>query len=160
MRQRSWAGALLVLLSSAALAEPGWRTYANDRFGTTVDYPDLFSRRDRPPDNSDGQGFRTADGRAELKVYGFFNVETKSPAELMAADRQPGTTYSYAAATGRGFAQSGVRGDWILYSRCAMSDRSDDIVGCVTLEYPRADASRWDAVVTRISRSLRFGAPW
>lgn len=140
-----------------ALARAGWLTYANERFGTTADYPDIFSRRNRPPENGDGQGFRTEDGRAELRVYGSFNVENQTPRELMIANREPGVAYSYAAATARGFAQSGTRGSRIVYQRCALSD---DILGCVVLTYPQDEKAEWDVIVTRVSGSLRFGPHW
>ena len=35
-------------------AAPHWRTYQNDRYGTTIDYPDFF-KPEPPPDNNDVQ---------------------------------------------------------------------------------------------------------
>ena len=63
--------------STAAAAQEHWATYTNPRFGTTTDYPsDLFTVQDPPAENGDGQTFRTADGRAELSIYGTNNLES------------------------------------------------------------------------------------
>lgn len=158
--QTGTAGAAILaaaILVSPALAEARWLTYANERFGTTADYPDIFSRPNPPPENGDGQGFKTEDGRAELLVYGSFNVENRSPRELMTGNREPGVAYRCAAASARGFVQSGTRGSRITYQRCALSG---DILGCVVLSYPQGEKARWDAIVTRVSGSLRFGPHW
>jgi len=44
----------------AALADD-WRTYHNDRYGTTIDYPSIF-KPGTPPDSDDGLAFTSADG--------------------------------------------------------------------------------------------------
>ena len=46
---------------------PKWRTYQNDRYGTTIDYPNSF-KAEPPPDNDDGRRFKSADG-AEFAVF-------------------------------------------------------------------------------------------
>jgi hypothetical protein len=67
---RCFALATLSLWSTAALAQQQWTTL-NPRFGAAADYPvDLFTVKDAPPENGDGQTFCTADGRAELSIYG------------------------------------------------------------------------------------------
>ena len=41
---------LALCVTTSAAAQQRWATYANPRFGTTVDYPaDLFPQRDPPP---------------------------------------------------------------------------------------------------------------
>lgn len=62
--------------SSVFAADVGWLTYANPRFGVAVDYPPAFSLRDPPPDNGDGQTFRTPRGDAVLLVFGSYNIAT------------------------------------------------------------------------------------
>src|ERR1700761_6576839 len=44
----------------AARAE-AWLTYQNDRYGTTIDYPDSF-KPEPPPDADDGRAFTRSDG--------------------------------------------------------------------------------------------------
>jgi len=55
----------------AALADD-WRTYQNDRYGTTIDYPSVF-RPGTPPGNDDGLAFASADG-AEFSVFTSYNA--------------------------------------------------------------------------------------
>ena len=145
---------------AASAEESGWATYANERFGTTADYPALFSRRERPPENGDGQAFRTADERALLRVYGSYNALNETPRQMMQSRRQSGIAYGYQEATSRWFVLSGTRGDRISYVRCALSDKASDVVGCVEIEYPASEAGDWNPRVARISRSLRFGTSW
>jgi hypothetical protein len=50
----------ILLVAGAARAADGWLTYQNDRYGTTIDYPDLFKMQP-PPDADDGRTFKSAD---------------------------------------------------------------------------------------------------
>ena len=146
------ASAMLASAASAQLAD--WRAYTNARFGVAVEYPDVFSVRSAEPDNGDGQSFATADGRAKLTVYGSYNADGRTPAQLLEAYKTEGVDYSYAQ-TGRGwFVLSGTKGDTIGYMRCNLGPRAD-VVGCFDIEYPAAEAARWAPVVERLGRSLR-----
>lgn len=151
--------AALVVASQAAAAE-AWRTYANPRFGATVDYPALFAIEDEPPANGDGQRFFTSDRRARLAVYGFNNASGSTPAQIMASSRKDGVAYSYADGRPDSYVLSGTRGDRIVYERCLRSRVDRTIFNCVDLEYPAAEQPAWGPIVTRISRSLRSGRPW
>jgi hypothetical protein len=53
------------------------------------------------------------------------------------------------------FAISSERDDVILYSRCNFSGGARGVIHCFDLKYPREEKRSWDAVVTRISLSLR-----
>ena len=150
---------LAILATLPAAAEEVWKTYVNDRFGTVVEYPDIFADLDRPPDNSDGQTFRTGDRSARLAAYGFYNVEEETMRQLMLRQKQDGVSYSYSAATRGAFTLSGTRAGRVFYTRCIVSAQSSDTVNCVELEYPESEVRRWDAIVARVSRSLRSQAP-
>jgi hypothetical protein len=43
----------------------------------------------------------------------------------------------------------------ILYSRCNFSGGRRGVIHCFDLKYPQEEKRSWDAVVTRISLSLR-----
>ncbi|MCB1548982.1 MAG: hypothetical protein KDJ41_14280, partial [Hyphomicrobiaceae bacterium] len=64
----------LVIAATLAAAVPalaedlGWQTYANPRFGYSVDVPVGYLLPQPGPDNGDGQTFASADGRAYLAV--------------------------------------------------------------------------------------------
>ena len=68
--------ALVPAIAFAAGAD--WRSYVNSRFGVLVEYPAWFTKRDPPPENGDGQVFRTASGDSSLRVYGSYNVDKSS----------------------------------------------------------------------------------
>jgi len=53
------------------------------------------------------------------------------------------------------FAISSERDGIILYSRCNFSSRAIRAIHCFDLTYPQEEKRAWDAVVTRISLSLR-----
>ena len=149
------AGLFVAASAFAQDAGAGWRTYANARFGVAVDYPAVFSVRGAEPENGDGQSFETADGAAKLRVYGGYNAERRTPAELLEAYKTAGVRYAYAA-SGRGwFALSGVKDGEIGYLRCNLG--AGDVVGCFEIRYPEAQAARWAPVVERLGRSLRLG---
>lgn len=152
------AGLAVVLAAGGtAAAQDRWATYHNARFGTTADYPaDVFTVRAPPPANGDGQTFRTADGRAELLIYGTHNVEDDTPRSYVAKYHN-GPEVTYKRVTRSFFVVSGVRDGKIFYSRCNFPAEADGIIDCLALRYPADDKAAWDAIVTRISRSLRSG---
>jgi hypothetical protein len=53
------------------------------------------------------------------------------------------------------FAISSERDGVILYSRCNFSGGAGGTIHCFDLKYPQVEKRSWDAVVTRISLSLR-----
>jgi hypothetical protein len=120
--------------------------------GTSVQVPrELFPIRK-------GSGrerlFTTADGRAELRVFAFRNERGESPARYlrrMFAKNRDRLTYD--RVTGEFFAVSAPDKGRVLYRRCNFSD--DGLVRCIDLRYPASEKRAWDAVVTRISLSLR-----
>src|SRR5262249_25445069 len=72
-RQTACPGAIALLAFAAATAAPQYRTYANERFGTTADVPADW-KADPPPENGDGLRFRSPDQRALLIVSGMLNI--------------------------------------------------------------------------------------
>src|SRR5262245_17236172 len=82
---RRLAFAAVFLSSTAAAADERLSTYGNARFGVFADYPSsLFTVEDAPPENGDGQCFRTADGSAELALYGSYNIDNETPENYVA----------------------------------------------------------------------------
>jgi hypothetical protein len=142
---------------AAATGPEGWTAYMNPRFGTTADYPvGIFSVRDRPPENGDGQTFRSADGYAQLSIYGMHNVESDTPQSYVDkyVDRQ-GVTFQ--RVTANFYAVSGLRDGAIFYQRCNFPAAPGDIVDCVHVSYPAGQKVAWNPIVGRLSRSLRAG---
>lgn len=154
--------ALLLLatlcIAASAAAQQRWTTYANPRFGTTVDYPaDLFSQRDPPPENGDGQAFRSRDGGTRLSVWGQYNVNDDTPESYVKEIVEPDGGITYRQITRRYFVVSGLRKGDIFYQRCNFAAAPDDVVDCFKATYPAAAKAAMDPAVARLSRSLRNG---
>jgi hypothetical protein len=146
-------------VATGAAAQERWATYANPRFGTTIDYPaDFFAQRDPPPANGDGQSFRTRDGRTHLAVWGAYNVEGNSPQGYVENFVAPNGGITYRQITPRYFVVSGTRNDDVFYQRCNFAAAREGVVDCFEVTYPAADKAAMDKVVPRLGWSLRSGA--
>jgi hypothetical protein len=133
-----------------------WSRYVEPRFGTSVSYPaGVFSQEGGAPPEGTGEGFRTPDGRARLFVYSLPNDDRATPRSYvdrhLVADKR---SLDYSRVTDRFFAISGVHDGQVFYSRCNFAQRADPRIHCVYLYYPERETRGWDAIVTRISRSL------
>jgi hypothetical protein len=143
--------ALVLLLSAPAHAQTQWATYTNVRFAFAVDYPrDVFPSFTES-DNSDGATFETKEPWVEMRAWGSCNVEKKSPRAAV-AERYAGTTLDYSSIKRDSYVVSGSERGAIFYDRCNFTG---DRVLCVSLAYPAAQKEKWDAIVERVSRSLR-----
>jgi hypothetical protein len=147
--------ALAALTPTISHAQAKWLTYTNVRFAFAVDYPaDLFPSYVLS-DNSDGATFNAAGEGVEFRAFGFWNNDHQRSAALL-KERYEGKTLTYSVvkrdyfvASGR---QDGRDGAAIFYDRCNFAGER---VICVNLVYPATDKKKWDAIVTRLTRSLR-----
>ena len=93
-----------ILFASGVCAE-GWRSYHNDRFGTTADVPAGW-KMEPPPANDDGRIFTSPDGRAQLIVNGSY-AGVVDPDELRSRlEPMEGETIAYKQR----------KGDWAVVS--------------------------------------------
>jgi hypothetical protein len=137
--------------------DPGWRSFVDPDRGTRVAYPaGVFSVDAGAPERGSGQVFRTSDGRARLIIYTLPNEERRSPQSYLKRHLvlSPGAL-EYTRVTRHFFALSGVRDDEVFYSRCNFPRHRRGDMGCIFLQYPQRETKMWDAIVTRISLSLR-----
>ncbi len=149
----STAAAQTSAASTAGLDEPKWNVLS-DAFGTRVDYPEnIFSIDAGPPPRGTGRALRSADDHAWLAMYVEDNDERHTPASAYFAGARDSLDYN--RVTNRFFAISGVNEEQTFYSRCNFPDGIKGPMHCIYLVYPKSEERRWDAIVTRISRSLR-----
>ncbi|MVT51109.1 hypothetical protein GPL17_11465 [Bradyrhizobium yuanmingense] len=146
--------AIMALCATCSVASAnGWRIYRIPESGTSVDIPaSIFTEPAGKPDGY-GQQFRSSDGSADLTVQAVENRQRLSPAEFLAG-KNPPTGIIYRRITSSFFVVSSIKRDKIWYNRCNFAR---GYVHCVLINYPAAQKRRWDAVVTRISRSLHGG---
>jgi hypothetical protein len=137
-------------------AVPGWQSYEVPEFGTRVQIPaGIFMPAGKPRQGS-GQRFERADGRAVLSVYSRPNPMGESPASYLKQNlRVDRSALDYQRIARSFFAISLEQDGVILYSRCNFSSRARAAIHCFDLTYPQEEKRSWDAVVTRISLSLR-----
>lgn len=64
-------------------------------------------------------------------------------------------TYKHVAKTY--YAASGLRGENIFYEVCNFRKGDTAAIDCFVIVYPARKKTAWDAVVNRISKSLRAG---
>jgi len=162
MKWHSLLTITLLALSCGAQAEvqphnsADWRTFEVPDFGTKVQYPaDIFSPAGQPEVGL-GQRFERADGRAVLSIYARSNKAGETPRTYLRKHlRVNRSALDYVRIARSFFAISSERDGVILYSRCNFSGGARGTIHCFDLKYPRQEKRSWDAVVTRISLSLR-----
>jgi hypothetical protein len=130
-----------------------WRSYEDPRTGTKVDFPaGLFPVDAGDTERGTGRVFKTADGRATFSAYMLENEDRDSPRSYLRKFlKVDPATIDYRRVTQRFFAVSGVRGALVYYSRSNFYGR----MHCIYMSYPAAELRAWDAIVTRVSLSLR-----
>jgi hypothetical protein len=130
-----------------------WRSYEDPRAGTRVDFPaGLFPVDAGETERGTGRVFKTADGRATFSAYMLENEDEDSPRSYLSKFlKVDPATIDYRRVTDRFFAVSGVRDEVVYYSRCNFHGR----IHCMYMTYPAAELRDWDAIVTRVSLSLR-----
>ena len=136
----------------ALAAGTEWRRYVVPDTGASVDMPvSIFTSDAGPPEGGTGRKFFTDDRRADLTVQSVANPAKDSPATFLARMRPPAGII-YKRITSDFFVVSSIRDGRIWYNRC---NRGNGTMNCVLINYPAAEKRRWDAVVTRISQTLR-----
>jgi hypothetical protein len=150
----------LILLSTSAMAAD-WSSYANARFGAIIDIPPGFVNDVPEPENGDGLTFHSADGTAELLVWGNNLVDAdfnQDVAARLKSDIEDGWNISYVAGVnGSGWqVYAGTREGRLLYAKSISSCKETQALH-FRIEYPEPQKTNYDSVVARLSKSLKAG---
>jgi serine/threonine-protein kinase len=151
-----------MLLAAGAARADDWLTYQNDRYGTTIDYPDLFKMQP-PPDADDGRKFEAADG-ADFTVSASYFAATYFAPDLTVAKYHDyivktldhGAAITYETRGKNWFVISGTLGDKIFYEKHLLShgaQMNEDFV----MSYPASVKQTYDPIVARMAKSFRPG---
>ena len=149
---------VLVVTSFAAIASAdNWLTYHNDRYGTTIGYPDIFKPQ-RPPDSDDGLEFKSADGAdfTDSAAYNALDFNLAKFRDFIVKNLDPGAAVTYESRWDIWFVISGTKGADIFYERHLLShgaQMTEDFV----ISYPAALKQTYDPIVARMTKSLRYG---
>jgi len=147
--------AIVGVIFVSTISAASWTRYFNVRFSYGVDIPPGFSEV-LEADNSDGGRSRSADGAAELKVWGAYlpDGDFKSDvAERIQSDAGDGWTISYDRRAAGHASWSGTRGSQILYMRAVKG--CDSSAAYFQLIYDRSSMKAYDKIVERLVKSLR-----
>jgi hypothetical protein len=134
-----------------------WLTYQNDRYGTTIDYPDQF-KAEPPPGADDGGTFTSADG-AKFSVYASYNAENFNLAafqDFALKNLDPSQAVTYKASGNNWFVISGTKGDSVFYERQLLSHGGQMTEG-FAMTYPATAKHTYDPIVARMAQSFRSG---
>ncbi len=156
-----------IVTAILGLALPTWATARDSPYpvgwdvieaaGLRVDYPrSIFSDDAGPAKKGLGRIFRTSDGRAGFTYYVADNREHLDPRSFIKAHvRSEGLRVDYLRRAKDFVVVSGVRQGKIYYSRCNFPRGPIGSLHCIELVYDQSEKTAWDAIVTRISLSLR-----
>ena len=147
--------AVLALPPSFASAEPAnWKRFEIPESNSGVDIPvDIFTTDAGKPESGYGAKLICADGRANITIQSIQNGAGDTPYSFL-AKMHPPRDIVYRRMASHFFVVSSIRNAKIWYNRCNFAGRN---IICVLINYPAAEKTRWDAVVTRISNSLSKG---
>jgi len=155
------SSAFILAICLTALAQaPAWERYENARFGFRIELPLGQFAPETPSDNGDGISLSEVGGQGQIDVFGSYNVDDSDLGALAAllenSERVREVTYrargrSWLVLSGY-YADQGA-GDIIFYAKFMFNaDRS--AVSALEVSYPRAEKDRYDAIVTRLEKSL------
>jgi hypothetical protein len=154
-----------IILGAIGLGAPGaafaetWHTYYNDRYGTTIKYPDYF-QPGNPPDANDGLAFTSPDG-ASFSVFASYNAldfDLAGYQDFIVKDLKPGRVITYMAHGRDWFVIPGTAGaDGVFYERYLLSHGGEMTEGFVMF-YPSRLKQKYDPVVARMAKSFRSGS--
>jgi hypothetical protein len=150
--------AVAVLAAPPASAQKVWKTYKNERFGTSIEYPaDKFIPQ-QPPTDVEGMRFIATDG-AEFTVSAINNVLDQNLAALETAalrDRPLDERITHRESGTNAIVLSGNKADVMFYERRLLSHRGK-IINELEILYPARLRSRYDPIVRRMAKSFRAG---
>ncbi|MDK1375605.1 MULTISPECIES: hypothetical protein [unclassified Sinorhizobium] len=156
MRRAFFALALLTGLAFPAAAEDDWHSYANPRFGYTVEIPPGFELRQDASDEGDGVSFHADDNGATLAVFGSHPLDgdfETDVADHIGLETQDDWRMLFSRVTPAWASFSGARDDEVFYARAiALCDGS---AAYFRLQYRKNPLTSFDGIISRMAAALR-----
>ena len=145
--------ALILLLTTCVAAQTAnYQTYRNARFSYSISYPGNLLKPQGEAANGDGQAFLSADGRAEMRVWGQYNVNNQTlQAAYDEAVREFGSGVSYKVMRQNWFVVSAIAGGKIHYRKTILRG---DVFKTFQIEYDESQKTTYDSVTARVSKSF------
>lgn len=147
----------MTCLVIGASAQSKFTTYDNDRFNFSIEYPSDLLKMQEPPANNDGRTFLSRDKTVEMRVWGQYNALDRTLSEeYNEALAGYGAGVTYKVLGDSSFVISGTAGSKIFYRKTMLRTGGVEVFYTFTIEYPKAQKSKFNSVVTRIARSFKF----
>jgi hypothetical protein len=149
---------VMVGFASVAVGQIKYKTYTNDRFFFSIEYPISLLKMQPPPENRDGRTFLSSDNSVEVRVWGQYNAESLTLREkydlaLKGFDGKP----TYMVLGKSSFVISGIKDEKIVYLKTLYrKDKDADVYYTFTIEYPVSKRKEYDPVVTHIANSFKI----
>ena len=153
MRRCATIVAFLSLATATLPSDSG--PYTNGRFGYSIDLPLVFKTA-ATPENGDGVGLESADGRAKLSVWGNNFTEGGFAQESDLRKKyeiDDGWRLTYDRRGASWASLSGVKSDRIVYIR--QIALCNDAMGSFRIEYPAAQQKQYGFVVEKLVKTLK-----
>jgi len=144
-----------LLVAAPALAE-SWRSYHNDRFGQSADYPTGWTKGEEPA-NNDGRIFTSPDGTARVTISGSRALDERTEEMKRAAEPLDGEDVTYSKKGKDWVVLSGMRNSDRIFYRKALLSCGGTVWNTVDIEYPAQDKAKYDKLTAHIAASLRAG---
>ena len=138
--------------------EGGYALYRNQRYGTSILFPETYFRPALAPDSGDGRLFQSVDGTATFYVFAQYNAEGLSQSQQISRDKSDPThaNVSYERAGPGWYVLSGMTDGRIFYRR--VIEDTDGLIRVFEIRYPAARKTEFDAVVAYMANSFGHGA--
>lgn len=153
-------GAFFLMVHFSVAQAADWTTYSNESYKFSVDYPaDLFEVSEKS-ENGDGINLKNNDSSVEFRAYGFNNGDELSLTQVrdIILEDNDGRNVTYKAVKKNWIVISGTEEEdgrtMIFYQRLAASSDLSKF-SAFELIYPQSDKTQYDALVKRMSLSLK-----
>jgi hypothetical protein len=136
-------------------AQAKYQTYANARFGYSISYPAGILIPQGESDNGDGQIFRSRDGKAEMRVFGRYNVQNETLRGAFNAavtgEGGSGREVTYKLLKGNFYVVSGRQNGKIFYEKTMLKG---DTFKTFMMKYDESESATYNSITSRVSRSF------
>lgn len=126
--------------------------YKNERYGFSIEYPNVLKTKLESPTNGDGISMETYDSSAKFTVYGSNNVSKDTPASIYNDLLKEHPNASYKKKVDNEVVFSWVHGDKIIYKDIVIGEGSKNTF---TIEYPKDKKDYYNSVVSHLYSSFK-----
>jgi hypothetical protein len=150
---------LMLLAAGACAATDDWRTYSNQRYGFSLQYPSNIFVVERTAAAGDGHLLVAKNGTAQLLVGSLTNASHFTPAsyqEYVARNSYADYRIAYRRRGGSWFVLSGEGNGKIFYEK-AMFSCAGRLINSFAMIYRSEERQVFDRIVERIEDTFRPG---